>query len=59
MQNIYRGGIIYFQSKLDITLNKEVPSFYDHYMLLKKQTLEVCKPGALYIPKLMVFTIFG
>ena len=67
IQGIYHDGNIYFKAKLDTKLIKDAPSFYENSMLLKKQSLEVCKPrvliwvqwGALGIPKLMVFTILG
>jgi hypothetical protein len=43
MQSIYYGGLIYFKVKLDIIPIKDGPSFWDNCMLLKKQSLGVCK----------------
>jgi hypothetical protein len=66
MQSIYYDGIIYFKAKPDITKIKDPPNFIDNSILLKKQSLGVCKLRvyessgcALGIPKRMVFTIMG
>jgi hypothetical protein len=47
MKIIYDGGLIYLKAKLDRTKIKDAPSFCDNSMLLKKQSLGVCKPRVL------------
>ena len=67
MKSIQCDGLLKFKTKLDTKQIKDAPSFSENSMLLKKQSLEVCKLrvliyvqwGALGIPKLMVFTILG
>ncbi len=67
MKSIQCDGLLKFKTKLDTKQIKDAPSFSENSMLLKKQSLEVCKPrvliyvqwGALGIPNLMIFTILG
>ena len=47
IQGICHDGNIYFKAKLDTKLIKDAPSFCENSMLLKKQSLEVCKPRDL------------
>ena len=47
MQGICHDVLIYFKAKLDTKLIKDAPSFCENSMLLKKQSLKVCKPRDL------------
>jgi hypothetical protein len=63
MKIIQCDAILKSKLKLDTKQIKDAPSFSENSMLLKKQSLEVCKPrvqwGALGIHNIMILLKVG